>query len=101
MSSSRRREARIPEPIACVACGKKEVVSVVATCRLGDGLVVKRLRHYRCRSCGARLFDDAAMGRIQQQRAAATVDPLADVRTSTGIADLAEHFDGYRFGRRP
>ena len=29
-----------------------------------------------------------------------TVDPLADVRVSTGILDLAEHFDDYRFGRR-
>lgn len=27
-------------------------------------------------------------------------DPLAGVRASTGIADLAEHFDDYRFGRR-
>ena len=29
-----------------------------------------------------------------------TVDPLAGVRVSTGISDLAEHFDDYRFGRR-
>jgi predicted DNA-binding antitoxin AbrB/MazE fold protein len=27
-------------------------------------------------------------------------DPLAGVRVSTGIKDLAEHFDDYRFGRR-
>jgi len=27
-------------------------------------------------------------------------DPLADVRVSMGISDLAEHFDDYRFGRR-
>ena len=27
-------------------------------------------------------------------------DPLADLRVSTGIPDLAEHFDDYRFGRR-
>jgi hypothetical protein len=47
------------------------MVSVVETCRLADGLTVKRLRHYRCRSCGARFFDDAAMHRIQEQRAAA------------------------------
>ncbi len=45
------------------------MVSVVETCHLSDGLTVKRLRHYRCRSCGARFFDDAAMHRIQQQRA--------------------------------
>ncbi|MGA2063707.1 MAG: antitoxin family protein [Thermoguttaceae bacterium] len=29
------------------------------------------------------------------------VDPLAGIRVSTGIADLAERFDDYRFGRRP
>jgi len=46
-----------------------EMVSVVETCRLADGLTVKRLRHYRCRSCGARCFDDAAMQRIEQKRA--------------------------------
>jgi hypothetical protein len=45
------------------------MISVVETCRLADGLTVKRLRHYRCRSCGGRFFDDAAMHRIQQQRA--------------------------------
>jgi predicted DNA-binding antitoxin AbrB/MazE fold protein len=27
-------------------------------------------------------------------------DPLKGVRAATGIADLAEHFDDYRFGRR-
>lgn len=27
-------------------------------------------------------------------------DPLDGVRATTGIADLAEHFDDYRFGRR-
>lgn len=28
-------------------------------------------------------------------------DPLADVRVATGIHDLAENFDDYRFGRSP
>jgi len=46
------------------------MVSVVETCRLADGFTVKRLRHYRCRSCGARFFDDDAMHRIQQERSA-------------------------------
>ena len=27
-------------------------------------------------------------------------DPLADIRVSTGIPDLAENFDDYRFGKR-
>ena len=32
---------------------------------------------------------------------AATVeDPLAHIRIQTGISDLAEHFDDYRFGLR-
>ena len=28
------------------------------------------------------------------------IDPLAGVRMSTGISDLAGHFDDYRFGRQ-
>jgi len=28
------------------------------------------------------------------------LDPLQGVRSATGIRDLAEHFDDYRFGRR-
>lgn len=27
-------------------------------------------------------------------------DPLANIRVATGIPDLAENFDDYRFGRR-
>ena len=27
-------------------------------------------------------------------------DPLEGIRSTTGISDLAEHFDDYRFGRR-
>ena len=69
MSSSHPREVRISEPLPCPECGKMELVSVVENYRLADGLTVKRLRHYRCRSCGTRLFDDAAMHRIQQERA--------------------------------
>jgi predicted DNA-binding antitoxin AbrB/MazE fold protein len=43
---------------------------------------------------------------VEQQNAADNVrgqdvdDPLAGVRAATGIADLAEHFDDYRLGRR-
>jgi predicted DNA-binding antitoxin AbrB/MazE fold protein len=29
-----------------------------------------------------------------------TDDPLAGFRINTGLGDLAEHFDDYRFGRR-
>jgi DNA-directed RNA polymerase subunit RPC12/RpoP len=68
MSSRHPTEAPISEPLPCLDCGKTELVTVVETCRLADGLTVKKLRHYKCRSCGARLFDDAAMHRIQQER---------------------------------
>ncbi len=27
-------------------------------------------------------------------------DPLAGIRIATGLGDLSEHFDDYRFGRR-
>ncbi|MGD0655192.1 MAG: hypothetical protein ABSA16_12665 [Thermoguttaceae bacterium] len=74
MSSSHLKEALISEPFPCPECGKIEMVSVIETCHLADGLTIKRLRHYKCRSCAARLFDDAAMHRIQEQRAE---DPTA------------------------
>ena len=73
MSSSHPREAPLSEPLLCPECGKTEMVSIVESCCLADGLTVKRLRHYRCRSCGSRFFDDAAMHRIQQQRAESLV----------------------------
>lgn len=69
MSSSHPKEAQISKPFPCPECGKIEMVSVVETCRLADGLTLKRLRHYKCRSCGIRLFDDAAMHLIQDERA--------------------------------
>ena len=72
MSSSPPRKAPLSEPLPCVECGKAEMVSVVETCRLADGLTVKRLRHYHCGSCSARFFDDDAMHRIQAQRAEAS-----------------------------
>jgi DNA-directed RNA polymerase subunit RPC12/RpoP len=42
---------------------------VVETCKLEDGLVVKKLAHYKCSYCGSRFFDDEAMHRIQIERA--------------------------------
>lgn len=69
MSSSHSKEAPITEPYPCLECGKIEMVSVIETCQLADGLTIKRLRHYKCRCCGARLFDDAAMHHIQKYRA--------------------------------
>jgi transposase-like protein len=46
------------------------MVRVVETVRLADGLTVKKLAHYRCRSCGSRFFDDDAMHAIQGARTA-------------------------------
>lgn len=69
MSSSHPREAPISEPLPCPDCGKIQMTRTVETCRLEDGLTIKRLRHYKCQSCGARFFDDEAMHRIQFQRA--------------------------------
>ena len=36
-------------------------------------LSAKRLRHFKCRACGARLYDDDAMHRIQSERAKHTL----------------------------
>ncbi len=69
MSSSHQKEALIFEPFPCPECGKIEMVSIVGTFHLTDGPTIKRLRHYKCRSCSARLFDDAAMHQIQKERA--------------------------------
>jgi transposase-like protein len=44
------------------------MIRVVETCRLADGLTVKKLGHYKCRSCGSRFFDDDAMHGIQAAR---------------------------------
>jgi hypothetical protein len=41
---------------------------VVETCKLDDGLLIKRLSHLKCRFCGARFFDDYAMHMIQEER---------------------------------
>jgi predicted DNA-binding antitoxin AbrB/MazE fold protein len=37
---------------------------------------------------------------VELALADAVQDPLAGCRVATGIPDLAEHFDDYRFGRR-
>ena len=68
MSSSHLKEARTSELLPCPECGKIQMTHIVETCQLGDGLTVKRLSHYKCRSCGARFFDDEAMHRIQSVR---------------------------------
>ena len=42
---------------------------------------------------------DGEQGMSPEERRAVD-DPLADLRISTGIPDLAENFDDYRFGLR-
>jgi predicted RNA-binding Zn-ribbon protein involved in translation (DUF1610 family) len=69
MSLSQASAARTPEPLPCPECGAVRLTRVVENCRLDDGLVVARLRHYKCQACGARLFDDDAMHRVQASRA--------------------------------
>ncbi|MFQ5864168.1 MAG: hypothetical protein ACE5IW_02955 [bacterium] len=69
MSSSPQNVAPISEPYPCPECGELSMVQTVETCRLNDGLTVKKLRHFKCQSCCARFFDDEAMHRIQSERA--------------------------------
>ena len=57
------------EPLPCPECGAVQMVRTVENCPLEEGLVVRRLRHFKCESCGARFFDDDAMHRIQTERA--------------------------------
>ncbi|MEW6365466.1 MAG: hypothetical protein AB1714_12640 [Acidobacteriota bacterium] len=59
------------EALPCPECGAGLLVDTIEDCRLQDGLCVRRLRHFRCRACGSRFFDDEAMQRIQSMRAAA------------------------------
>ena len=57
------------EPLPCPECGALKMAHVAEGCRLDDGLILKSLRHLKCRACGARFFDDEAMHRIQAERA--------------------------------
>ena len=69
MSLSQAKKARISEPFPCPECGAVKMTLVVENCRLEDGLVVNRLKHYKCKTCSTRFFDDSAMHRIQAERA--------------------------------
>jgi predicted RNA-binding Zn-ribbon protein involved in translation (DUF1610 family) len=69
MSSSHRKKAPTSELLPCPECGEAEVVRTVERCQLADGLRIKSLGYFKCRSCGARLFDDDAIHVIQTERA--------------------------------
>lgn len=75
MSLSHPKGVQISEPLPCPECGQIEMTRIVETCQLEDGLTVKRLRHYKCRSCGSRFFDDDAMHKIQSVRASRAASP--------------------------
>jgi hypothetical protein len=45
------------------------MAEAVGNCSVGHGVSVKRLRHFRCRACGAKFYDDDAVHRIQSERA--------------------------------
>jgi predicted DNA-binding antitoxin AbrB/MazE fold protein len=47
-----------------------------------------------------RVIVDVAVPGGTARRPANDEDPLAGLRIATGLGDLAEHFDDYRFGRR-
>ncbi len=69
MSSSHQKKAPTSEALPCPECGKMQMTHVVETCKLEDGLTVRKLAHYKCGSCKSRFFDDDAMHRIQSARA--------------------------------
>jgi len=68
MSSFRQKEIPTSEFMICPECGNRRMIRTVENCRLHDGLAVRRLRHFKCQACGAHLFDDDAMRRIQAER---------------------------------
>lgn len=55
-------------PLPCPVCGHKALADVVEDCELSGGRLVKKLRHTRCRACGERFFDVAAMAAIEATR---------------------------------
>ena len=69
MFSSHPKEAPTSERLPCPECGAIQMIRVVETARLADGLTLKKLAHYKCGSCGSRFFDDDAMHAIQRARA--------------------------------
>jgi C4-type Zn-finger protein len=54
--------------LPCPVCGRKALADVVEDCELSGGRLVKQLRHTRCKSCGERFFEVAAMTAIEASR---------------------------------
>jgi ribosomal protein L37E len=68
MSRVRRQRALRFASLPCPACGRRTLADVVEDCELSGGRLVKKLSHTRCRSCGERFFDVAAMSAIGAAR---------------------------------
>jgi len=62
-----QRPARFSS-LPCPACGRRALTDVVEDCELSGGRLVKKLKHTRCRACGERFFDVAAMAAIEAAR---------------------------------
>ena len=54
--------------LPCPVCGRRTLADVVEDCELSGGRFVKQLRHTRCKACGERFFDVAAMTTIEAAR---------------------------------
>ena len=67
-SRARMRRAVRFASLACPLCGRRTLEDVVEDCELSGGRLIKRLRHTRCKSCGERFFDVAAMRAIEAAR---------------------------------
>ena len=65
--SRNRRPVRFAS-LPCPACGRRSLTEVVEDCALSGGRLVKQLRHTRCKTCGERFFDVAAMTSIEATR---------------------------------
>jgi C4-type Zn-finger protein len=58
--------------LPCPICGRGALADVVEDCELSGGRSVKQLQHSRCKSCGERFFDVAAMTAIETARKPST-----------------------------
>jgi YgiT-type zinc finger domain-containing protein len=68
MSLSHQKEAPTSKYLPCPECGKIHMAPTTETFHLPDGLMVRKIPHYKCRSCGSRFFDDDAIHQIQSRR---------------------------------
>jgi predicted RNase H-like HicB family nuclease/predicted RNA-binding Zn-ribbon protein involved in translation (DUF1610 family) len=73
--SSPRRKMRdesakldVDTPLPCPECGVEALVRFQGDCTLLDGTLIRNLARFHCESCGADVFDRAAMREIRRQR---------------------------------